>query len=107
LGIVFSGPADPIIQVINGLRNKKVLLVIDNLEHLTAGITILGEILQQAPNVKMLLTSREQMHLQWEWIFDVQGLPSSRGGNRRSIRDEQRSHPVLAACAPDRRRTTP
>lgn len=75
LGIVFSGPADPITQVINVLRNKKVLLVIDNLEHLTAGITVLGEILQQAPNVKMLLTSREQIHMQWEWIFDVQGLP--------------------------------
>jgi predicted ATPase/transcriptional regulator with XRE-family HTH domain len=75
LGVVFSGPADPIIQVINALRNKKVLLVIDNMEHLTGGSIVLGEILQQAPNVKMLLTSREQMHLQWEWIFDVQGLP--------------------------------
>lgn len=75
LDIVFSGPAEPNIQVINALRNKKVLLVIDNMEHLTAGSIVLGEILQQAPNVKMLLTSREQMHLQWEWIFDVQGLP--------------------------------
>ena len=75
LGIVFSGPADPFVQVINALRDKKALLVIDNMEHLIAGSTRLAEILQQAPNVKMLLTSREQMHLQWEWIFDVQGLP--------------------------------
>jgi predicted ATPase/transcriptional regulator with XRE-family HTH domain len=75
LGIVFSGPADPTTQLINTLRDKKVLIVIDNMEHLIGGGSILGEILHQAPNVKILLTSREQMHLQWEWIFDVQGLP--------------------------------
>lgn len=75
LDIVFSGPADPLVQLINALRGKTTLLVIDNMEHLIAASTMLAEILQQAPGVKMLLTSREQMHLQWEWIFDVQGLP--------------------------------
>jgi predicted ATPase/transcriptional regulator with XRE-family HTH domain len=75
LGIVFSGPADPVYQVIHALRNKRMLLVLDNMEHLVAGSAILGEILQQAQEIKLLLTSREPMHLQWEWVFDVQGLP--------------------------------
>jgi len=75
LGIVFSGPADPKLQVINSLRTKKTLLVLDNMEHLIAGSDNLGEILQESPDVKMLLTSREHVHLQWEWIFEVQGLP--------------------------------
>jgi ATP/maltotriose-dependent transcriptional regulator MalT/transcriptional regulator with XRE-family HTH domain len=75
LRMVFSGPADPKLQVINLLNDKRILLVFDNMEHLVDGSDILGEILNYAKNVKLLLTSREQMHLQWEWIFDVQGLP--------------------------------
>jgi predicted ATPase/transcriptional regulator with XRE-family HTH domain len=75
LDMVFSGPADPKVQVINHLRNKETVLVFDNFEHLLSGGSLLGEILAQTPKVKMLLTSREQVHLQWEWIFEIQGLP--------------------------------
>jgi len=75
LGLAFSGPAEQIVQVTSFLRAKEILLVIDNLEHLLECGSLLGEILQQTQNVKMLLTSREQLHLQWEWLFEVQGLP--------------------------------
>jgi predicted ATPase/transcriptional regulator with XRE-family HTH domain len=75
LGIIFSGPADPKQQVIHVLRMKNLLLIFDNMEHLVAGSAILGEILEQAPGIRLLLTSREAVHLQWEWIFEVQGLP--------------------------------
>ena len=75
LGVTFSGPAEPLIQVINFLKAKQVLLVIDNMEHLIEGASLLGELLQKTQQVKMLTTSREQLRLQWEWIFEVQGLP--------------------------------
>lgn len=75
LDLSFSGPADPKLQVIQALRRKNALLVFDNMEHLIEGGPVLGEILQQAPGLRMLLTSREPVHLQWEWIFEVQGLP--------------------------------
>jgi predicted ATPase/transcriptional regulator with XRE-family HTH domain len=75
LRVVFSGPVDPRLQVLNYLRNKEMLLVFDNFEHLLAGGGLLGEILQQAPKVTLLLTSREPVHLQWEWVFELQGLP--------------------------------
>jgi predicted ATPase/transcriptional regulator with XRE-family HTH domain len=75
LGIIFSGPADPRHQVIQTLRPKNMLIVFDNMEHLITGSAVLGELLQEAPGVRMLLTSREPVHLQWEWIFEVQGLP--------------------------------
>ncbi len=75
LGLSLSGPADPKLQVIQALRRKNALLVFDNMEHLVQGSAVLGEILQQAPGLRMLLTSREPVHLQWEWIFEVQGLP--------------------------------
>jgi predicted ATPase/transcriptional regulator with XRE-family HTH domain len=75
LGLGFSGPADPIVQLTSFLRKKQILLVFDNMEHLLEGGSLLGEILQQTQHVKMIVTSREQLRLQWEWLFEVQGLP--------------------------------
>jgi predicted ATPase/transcriptional regulator with XRE-family HTH domain len=75
LGLVFSGPAEPLLQILTFLRNKQSLLVFDNMEHLLDGWMILEEILRQAPEIKLLLTSRAQLQLQWEWIFELQGLP--------------------------------
>ena len=75
IGLSFSGPAEPITQLTSFLRIKDVLLIIDNMEHLVEGASLLGEILQNTQQVKMLLTSREQLHLHWEWLFEVQGLP--------------------------------
>jgi predicted ATPase len=37
--------------------------------------------------VKLLLTSREQVHLQWEWIFEVQGLPIPDGKTASSLQN--------------------
>lgn len=75
LGVAFSGPAEPLVQVAAFLQGKNVLLVIDNMEHLVEGASLLGNLLQQTQQIKMLITSREQLRLQWEWLFEVQGLP--------------------------------
>jgi DNA-binding SARP family transcriptional activator/predicted ATPase/Tfp pilus assembly protein PilF len=69
-----SGPRDPQSQLLNYLRGKEVLLVLDSFEHLLEGTELLGEILQQAPEVKLLVTSRERLNLRWEWCFEVGGL---------------------------------
>lgn len=75
LGLGFSGPADLMVQLINFLHNKQTMLILDNMEHLLDGRDMLGQILQETHLVKMIVTSRVQMHLQWEWLFEVQGLP--------------------------------
>lgn len=79
LGIGFSGPADLMVQFTNSLHDKEILLILDNMEHLLDGRDLLGEILQKTHHVKMLVTSREQLRLQWEWLFEVQGLPLPEG----------------------------
>ena len=78
----FYGPSDPKVQFFNYLREKQVLLIVDNVEHLLVGETgqetvaeLLVEILRQAAQVKLLITSREGLELQEEWVFDVDGLP--------------------------------
>jgi len=75
IGFSFSGTAELKAQLINFLKEKHILLVLDNLEHLLNGIELLDELLEGAPAVKLLTTSREQLNLRAEWAFEVQGLP--------------------------------
>jgi predicted ATPase/transcriptional regulator with XRE-family HTH domain len=75
LGFMFSGPLDPQVQLLNHLRQKSLLLVLDDIEHLLEGAGLLAEMLEQAPGVKLLVTSRERLNLRGEWLFDIQGLP--------------------------------
>ena len=79
LGFAFqsAGSDDPKTQLFNFLKEKQVLFLTDNLEHLLTepGIEILAELLSSAPQIKLLATSRESLDLQSEWIFEVHGLP--------------------------------
>lgn len=75
LGVMFQGQIEPRLQLINYLRPRNMLLLLDNLEHLLDGIDLLAEILESAPGVKLLLTSRERLNLQGEWVFEIHGLP--------------------------------
>src|SRR5262245_10332446 len=61
-------------QLLQYLREKAVLLVLDNFEHLQDGAELLSEILGAAPDVKLLVTSREVLSLQEEWRYSVLGL---------------------------------
>lgn len=75
LRFTFSGPLDPWLQLFNHLREKCLLLVLDNFEHLLEGGELLAELLLHTPEAKLLVTSRERLNLQGEWLFDLQGLP--------------------------------
>ena len=75
LNFTFHGPTDPKEQLLNYLRQKEMLLVIDNFEHLLAGAELLLELLRGAPpGLKLLVTSRERLNVPPEWLFEVAGL---------------------------------
>ena len=74
LGLGMSGSLNQMAQLLNYLREKQVLIVLDNFEHLLDGAELLSEILQHAPGVKLLVSSRELLHLQAEWVLEVHGL---------------------------------
>jgi len=85
LGFIFPGREAPRPQLLNYLHNKNLLLVLDNFEHLlgsptsphgSAASALVAEILQRAPGVKLLVTSRERLNLRDEWLFAVIGLPT-------------------------------
>lgn len=91
LDFKFSGGRDPKTQLLNYLRGQKLLLVLDNFEHLLPpknepgnpapgavaienGADLLSEILTAAPEVTLLVTSRQRLKLQEEWSYEVPGL---------------------------------
>jgi predicted ATPase len=68
-------------QLLDYLGERSTLLVLDNFEHLVDGAGLLGEIIERAPNVELLTTSRERLNVQSEWVLDVHGLGLAENGN--------------------------
>lgn len=62
-------------SLLDYLRDKKLLLLLDNFESMLAAASFLPEVLQAAPQVKLVVTSRERLNVTAEWVFDVAGLP--------------------------------
>lgn len=56
------------------LREQRLLLVLDNFEHLQSQAELLAELLRRAPELKMLVTSRERLGLPGEVLVEVRGL---------------------------------
>lgn len=72
-------------QLIEYLSDKETLLVLDNFEHLLDGAGLLAEILSSVPGVKLLVTSRQRLNLQWEWPLNVKGLEFPQTGESREL----------------------
>jgi len=81
LSFSFQGPVHPQAQLLNYLREKKMLLVLDNFEHLVAEARQLGDILRLAPGIKLLVTSRVRLNLREEWALEVEGLAYPEAGD--------------------------
>ncbi len=69
-------PNTPIIeQVIAQLQNKKLLLVLDNMEQLVDGADFIVRLLREVRKIKLIVTSRRRLNLQMESVFRLRGLP--------------------------------
>jgi predicted ATPase/transcriptional regulator with XRE-family HTH domain len=74
LRLPFDGQSDPTAHLLSDLRARHMLLVLDNFEHLLDEAELVSTLLAHAPHVKVLVTSRERLNLQAEWLFTVDGL---------------------------------
>lgn len=61
-------------QLVEFFRERTMLLVLDNFEHLIAGRAFVQALLQGAPNLKVLATSRERLGLTAEQLLPLEGL---------------------------------
>ncbi|MGC9393262.1 MAG: tetratricopeptide repeat protein [Anaerolineae bacterium] len=74
LGLRLHNQQKPQRQLLDYLREKEMLLVLDNLEHLLPEVSLIAEILRHAPKTTLLVTSRERLNLQEEWVYEIGGL---------------------------------
>lgn len=74
LDMRLSGSEKPAQQLLNHLKHKQMMLVLDNFEPLLAGVQMVLDIVQQCDNVQLLITSREALRLRAEWTVILTGL---------------------------------
>ena len=71
----FQDNRPPKQQLLDFLRAKQALVVLDNFEHLLEGASLVTDILRAAPEVKVIATSRERLNLEEETVFTLTGMP--------------------------------
>lgn len=74
LQVSFEGEREIENQLVDSLRAKETLLVLDTYEHLLDSVSFLVKLLERAPAVKLLVTSRARLTLLAEWIYELEGL---------------------------------
>ena len=74
LGLRESGGRPPADLLVDYVRERRLLLCLDNLEHLLEAAPLVAEILRTSPEVKVLLTSRAPLRLAAEREFPVPAL---------------------------------
>lgn len=70
----FSGGEDQKGELLNRLSTRSLLLVMDNFEHLLDNASLTTEILQAAPDVKIMVTSRQRLEQPGETLFHLSGM---------------------------------
>lgn len=103
LALPLAGAPDPQQQLLQFLRDRRLLLVLDNFEHLREGADWLAEVVQMAPGVKLVITSRQPLNLLGEWVFAVESLPIPS-----SVQESQLTHnSAIALFLQSARRISP
>ena len=87
LGVQGSSDVPLLTQVINTLKQKNLLFLIDNFEHVIDASPQLVQLLGNAPQVKMLVTSRESLRISGEHEFTVEPLPVPGQGHESGLID--------------------
>jgi predicted ATPase/DNA-binding NarL/FixJ family response regulator len=76
------GHVDPQSRLYEYFSTRSMLLVLDNFEQLVeVGASVITALLAHAPRLKLLVTSREVLSLEEEWLYPVQGLTLSNAPN--------------------------
>ena len=64
----------PFAQIIHWMGNQKILLVLDNCEHLLSGMAVIERLLVGTAHLHIMATSLRPLNLPGEWLFPLEGL---------------------------------
>ena len=74
---LWEGGERPLLeQLLDYLRSKRMLLLLDNFEQIITAAPVLTDLLSSCPHLKLLVTSRAALHLPGEYEFPVLPLPT-------------------------------
>jgi predicted ATPase/DNA-binding SARP family transcriptional activator len=89
--------SDPKAEIAAYLYPRELLLILDNFEHLLDAADTVAQLLQNAPRLKVLVTSRARLYLREEWLLPIAGLSLAEGlvgeAGQLFVRSAQRVHP--------------
>ena len=85
---------DPLDSLADHLRDLEVLLVVDNLEHLLEAASVVGRLLDAAPRLTVLATSRVPLHIAGEHEFPVPPMALPDGVDRPDLEELSRYEAV-------------
>jgi predicted ATPase/class 3 adenylate cyclase len=98
-------------QLSNYLREKEILLVLDNFEHVIESSPIVSELLAAAPGLNIIATSRERLNLAGETLYELRGMdtppetgrdnPESYDAVRLFLQSVARMAPDFKPCSDD------
>jgi predicted ATPase/DNA-binding SARP family transcriptional activator len=91
---VAAAAGDVATQLARHLRDKHLLLMLDNFEHLAEEATLLSKLLVGAPKLKLLVTSRSRLNLHEEWLVPLEGMevPDERDPHPSPLPPREREH---------------
>ncbi len=99
---------DPEAAVVDHLREREVLIVLDNLEHVQGAAPFLGRLLVEAPGLSLLGTSRSPLRIAGEQVLEVDPLDEraavelfaerARSADARFTLDDRTEDDVRAVC---------
>ncbi|HEV2127078.1 MAG TPA: LuxR C-terminal-related transcriptional regulator [Thermomicrobiales bacterium] len=62
-------------RIISAVDSRRLLLILDNAEHVAEHLALLGQLLARCPNLKILVTSQMMLRLSAERVVPIEPLP--------------------------------
>ncbi len=107
MGFRFHAASEQKQQLIDYIRQKQMLLVMDNFEHVMPGTTLVVELLQSVPELKILVTSRERLNLVDEVVISLSGMEYPIEGSGDTSSKELSEYEALQLLVQSARRVQP
>lgn len=98
----FEGQEASTSQLLGFLRNRELMLILDQFEHLLNkdSLTFLSKLMDTAPDVTLLVTSRRRLGLQGEHLYPLGGLPlAPQNGEASTVDEKANATDLLMAAA--------
>jgi predicted ATPase/DNA-binding SARP family transcriptional activator len=88
----------------SSLRERELLIVIDNFEHLSAAAPLVAELLAHAPRIRVLVSSRTALRIRGEQVYEVEPLRLPEGESEQELSESPAVQLFLQSALASNRR---